>query len=232
MRFRLAGGLAPAVLTGLVALVVLTGLVAAGWSPLIDTDRAVSESLRRFGAAHPAWVITQRAITHAGDTAVLLIAGIALCVALLLFRRYRAAAIIFAGGAGTHLASTALKLTLSRHRPVGGFIGTGGWSYTSGHAVHSATAAALLVHLMWPALGRGGRRAAVAAAVVAVTLIGVSRVTLLAHWPSDVLGGWLVVLVLLPLIIYALRGNAEATGERPSLGEAACGNVSATDRVD
>lgn len=58
------------------------------------------------------------------------------------------------------------------------------YAYPSGHA------AGAMVILVLGAMLLGGRTALVAALLLAVA-IGLSRIALGVHWPSDVLGGWL-----------------------------------------
>jgi undecaprenyl-diphosphatase len=62
-----------------------------------------------------------------------------------------------------------------------------GLSFPSGHAMSSATLVAALVVLAWPTRWRAP---VVIAGVVAVVAIGLSRLVLGTHYPSDVLGGW------------------------------------------
>jgi undecaprenyl-diphosphatase len=62
------------------------------------------------------------------------------------------------------------------------------WSFPSGHA----TSSMIFYLTLALALGAGKpwQRIAAAAAVLLSLLIGVSRVMLGVHWPSDVVGGW------------------------------------------
>src|SRR4029453_7525146 len=62
-----------------------------------------------------------------------------------------------------------------------------GLSFPSGHAMSSATLAAALAVLAWPTRWRVP--VAIAGAI-AVIVIGLSRLVLGVHYPSDVLGGW------------------------------------------
>lgn len=61
------------------------------------------------------------------------------------------------------------------------------FSFPSGHAMASATLAVALIFLFWPTRGRWW--VAVAAIVFAV-LVGISRIYLGVHFPSDILTGW------------------------------------------
>jgi len=67
-----------------------------------------------------------------------------------------------------------------------------GYSFPSGHAFNAAVVATAVVFLLWPLLGRVGHRVSVALAVVGVLLVGLDRVFLGVHFPSDVLAGFLL----------------------------------------
>jgi undecaprenyl-diphosphatase len=62
------------------------------------------------------------------------------------------------------------------------------WSFPSGHAASSMIFYLTLALALAPE-GRW-RRIAAGAAILLSLLIGVSRVMLGVHWPSDVVGGW------------------------------------------
>jgi undecaprenyl-diphosphatase len=183
MRLRVAVGS----LGALTVLTVLTVLVVRRWVPLERFDTAVSDGARRHPFGLPAW----RLVTHAGDSWTLAVLGVLVLTFLLLRRRWLDAATVVVGAALTQALTLIMKAAVARDRPV--FPSPGGFSYPSGHTVHSATAALLLMYLFavrWVPM-------------VMAALIGVSRVVLLAHWPTDVLGGWLLVLGVLPLLFIA-----------------------------
>lgn len=108
---------------------------------------------------------------------------------LLLCRRWREggfAAIAFAGSALLNLAS---KPFFQRDRPGlwQSIAPESSFSFPSGHAMGSMTLAATLVLLAWPTRWRWP---VLVLATVFVALVGISRVYLGVHYPSDILGGW------------------------------------------
>lgn len=67
-----------------------------------------------------------------------------------------------------------------------------GYSFPSGHATNTTVAAIVVLVLLWPLLARRGRVTGTVLAVVVALLIGLDRVMLGVHYPSDVLGGYLL----------------------------------------
>ena len=211
VRFRLA-------IAFLVAFVLVTVLVGIHWSPLARFDRAVSADARRFGRAHSIWIDAWRVITHTGDTLPLLVLGGAAIILLLVSRRPVDAATVLAVPLVAQLLTLGVRVLVGRHRPVDPFTPTSGLSYPSGHTLHSAVAVLLAVHL----LKTSPKRAVAWLLGTLAALIGTSRVVLLAHWPSDVAGGWLLALgagLLLPDAIATVA--ARRTRWRPPPSPAA-----------
>jgi membrane-associated phospholipid phosphatase len=75
-------------------------------------------------------------------------------------------------------------------------------AFPSGHATSSMAFAAAAVTLAWPTR----RRWQVLGAAAAFTfLVGLSRVALAVHYPSDVLGGWALAIACVAIVRLALR---------------------------
>jgi membrane-associated phospholipid phosphatase len=96
-----------------------------------------------------------------------------------------------ASGAGA--TNELLKLAFARPRPEESMRLTvaSGYSFPSGHAMASAAIFGALALVLASRFPRH-RLAIVVAAALLVFAIGASRVYLCVHYPSDVLGGWLV----------------------------------------
>jgi len=95
-----------------------------------------------------------------------------------------------------------------------------GYAFPSGHTTTSALSAGLLI---WLVLGRltGVWRATVATVLACWALaVGMTRAYLGVHWPTDVLGGWLLALAWLWLAAAVVPGvlapDVPPTGARPA----------------
>jgi undecaprenyl-diphosphatase len=209
VRFRLA-------IASLLVFVLVTVLVGVHWSPVARLDRAISAWARRFGGAHPSWIDAWGVITHTGDTLPLSVLGGAAIILLLVSRRPLDAATVLVVAVVVQVITLGIRILLARHRPVDPFTPTSGLSYPSGHTLHSTVAVLLAVHL----LKNDPQRRAVAWLLGSFAgLIGVSRVLLLAHWPTDVVGGWLLALglgLLLPDVIATVAERRTPSRPPPS----------------
>ncbi len=178
-------------------------LVATGWAPLHAADVALSAAARTYGLAHPGWTGTLRILTDAGATWSFLAAGSAVAGALAIRRAYPRALAVGLVTVSIPVCWGIAHRWLHRPRPANGFVAVAGNGFPSGHAANATALAALAVLLLWPRLGRAGRSVAVTAAVLGGGFVAASRVALLAHWPSDVVGGALLALGVVPLCVSA-----------------------------
>jgi undecaprenyl-diphosphatase len=173
-------------------------------------DRSIAETL--YAGGRPALVLIARVLTLLGEPTVLVGAGFV--VAALLWRRGNGRfalglLLVFLLGRGL---TEVEKFSIARARPTLephlDVVKT--WSFPSGHAASSMifylTVAVALAPARW-------RRIAAAGAILLSLLIGISRVMLGVHWPSDVVGGWSFGALW---VLVALRPAERLFGAKPS----------------
>jgi len=178
-----------------VVLVLLAVDVRAG--AVFALDRHLILALRHadgvpVGSAKFASAV--RDVTALGGATVLTMV-VALVAAMLAgARRWRAALLVVAATGLGCWANSLLKAFVHRARPdiVPHMMDETSASFPSGHAAHSAIVYLTIALLVLPMLRhRATRAVTVGAACLLVLLIGMSRVYLGVHWPSDVAAGWL-----------------------------------------
>lgn len=142
----------------------------------------------------PAWLEqTVLEITTLGGYPVLVTLVAAVVGFLLASRLYGPALFVLASIVSGTLASHLLKIAYDRPRPdiVEHMVQTHTASFPSGHATMSAVVYLTLASLIVRLVDDGAVRAYVVAVAVLLTLaVGLSRIYLGVHWPSDVAAGW------------------------------------------
>jgi membrane-associated phospholipid phosphatase len=186
-----------AALAGFGALLVL---VVCGWAPLHEADTALSDAFRAYGVAHPDVVRVLRVVTDVGATVPFCAAGAAVTVLFAVRRDRRRAAFTALVTVAVPVLWSLMHLLITRPRPVDGFVVVGTNGFPSGHTSNAAAAALVAVFLGWPVATTAVRVGTVVLAAAFAVFIGLTRAALLAHWPTDVLGGWLLALAVVPLL--------------------------------
>jgi undecaprenyl-diphosphatase len=137
----------------------------------------------------PALVPAAQAVTQLGNWSLLIPISVAGAV-LLAWRVSRRAALVYLGMvfAGRVLVEFE-KAEVARQRPppVGRMVEVTSLAFPSGHAAYSMTAWLGLALLASPPRHRA---TAVSIAVAVAVTVGLTRLVLAVHWPSDVIGGW------------------------------------------
>jgi len=146
---------------------------------VLPADAAVREGLLAWGS--PAVIGMMRIVNRAGDWRVLLPGTLVL---LLVFKRARDRWWIWiALMIAAPMVEGLLKVAIGRPRPEGTAFG-----FPSGHATAAAAFFGAVLYLAG-SLPPRRRRLVRGLAVACIILVGLARVILRAHWPSDVLGG-------------------------------------------
>ena len=113
-------------------------------------------------------------------------------------------ALAYLGGAAL---DQLLKLVFHRMRPetAGEVITVQGYSFPSGHAMMSLCFYGMLIYLLVHERSRLTRLLGLVAAIVLISFIGLSRIYLGVHYPSDIVGGFTAGFVWLMANILGYR---------------------------
>ena len=224
---------------GIGLLATLLGLVAVGlgFIELSDEvreretqhfDERVLLALRSPEEVHrpvgPPWLAEMaRDVTALGSVSVLALVVGAVSGFLLLVRRWRTLALVVGSTLGGTLVNALLKRLFARPRPtvVPHLTEVVTESFPSGHAMLSAIVYLTLGALLAQLVQRRRLKAYLVGVALGLTLlIGLTRVYLGVHYPTDVLGGWMAGLgwaLVTALVVRAARRRSPALREE-SLG--------------
>jgi undecaprenyl-diphosphatase len=162
-------------------------------------DNAILLALRSTGNTAdpigPVWLeAVMRDLTALGSTAVLTIITLAMAGLLLITRHPRLSALlVLAVSLGTILSNT-LKYVLARPRPdfVAHAVDVHTTSFPSGHAMLSAVTYLTIGALLARDQPFYAKIYILCVAILVSVLVGISRVYLGVHYPTDVLAGWAI----------------------------------------
>lgn len=146
-------------------------------------------------------VTVMKTITYAGDA----IAVISILVILFAFNktRHRFAIPVFISVMTSAALNFLLKNIIARPRPAGiMLVNATGYSFPSGHAMVNIALYGMVILLVWKYIENKKLRYIITAVCASLILaIGYSRVYLGVHYTTDVLGGWVIGLVV-TVIVY------------------------------
>ena len=197
-----AGSVRPSASLLIWVIVAAGAFATVGALVVAGATRAWDLSVLRLAARHQARAAIDPAmgVTSLGALPIVLVLLASTLVVLLWRRRRRQAAFVLAATLLAVAAGGLAKVAFDRPRQevfpgvhdLSFLTGRGSsWSFPSGHATAITGLAAALVVVLWPTRWR---RPAIIAAVFVCAGVGVTRVYLGAHYPTDVIAGWALAL--------------------------------------
>ncbi len=139
-------------------------------------------------------------------------------IALLAFRLRTEAAGLALSAGGSALLNNLFKLAIARPRPASDLVTVlrivDGQSFPSGHVTFYVCYFGFLIFVVLALLPRGNtvRKVLLVLLAIPIALVGLSRVYLGAHWPSDTIGGYLFSGLWLALAVEIYRRGKQERG--------------------
>ena len=204
----------PFVLLILTALFIVAGVIGG---PGNSFDVSANEWVTGIRHAHPQLTSLVAVLTQLGSFYVTLGSGLFACVLLAIQRRWRTALLLAATIVVERLSVDAMKLAIARPRPDLELLPfmPASYSFPSGHSANSMAAFTAIALIAVPPRWR---RLALSAAIGLGILIGLTRIFLGVHWPSDVLGGWAWGLFVVGLALSLGRRSGAIETEHDIVG--------------
>lgn len=161
------------------------------WAWMYRMDWSLLNAARDIALKHPLWLRFWEGVSYALGPVPMSALGIAMTVSALVMRNVRAALVlVLACGPLNEFATAAAKALVNRPRPATMLVAAPSTSFPSGHALEAMAALLAVLCFFFPMVNGLIRRIAVAVVAVLLLTVGISRVALNVHYPSDVLAGW------------------------------------------
>lgn len=163
---------------------------AQHWSWLTAVDSSALDAFYRRGEEDPGWVLGWDVFSTVLGPGAFRLATVVLIIVALVRRSIRVAIFLLLSVELSGLVTEAAKAAADRPRPDTGFVAALGMSFPSGHALGVLVAILALLTVAVPVVRPPLRVWLIVLGAAVVVVIGVGRVVLNVHHPSDVLAGW------------------------------------------
>lgn len=208
MKEKTAGRLTAAALCIIIFVILLIAVVTGSAYGFDDPVREFIYSLRS-----DTLTVIMKIITYMGNWQIVTL----LCIVLLAIKKTRCTygVPVAAGAIFVTVLNKVIKSIVARPRPDVSLhlIEQGGMSFPSGHAITSMFVYGMLIYLLYVGLQNMQSRRDIVRIVLMIILaipmifVGVSRVYLGVHYPTDVLAGWCLagVVIVVESMIYGMK---------------------------
>ena len=159
---------------------------------IINFDRDIIAAIQ--GLESPLLTKVMKFFTFVGSAPVVIVLIILLIIILYKVLHHRLELILLISTIiGSAVLNQILKQVFHRFRPnFHRLIDISGYSFPSGHAMNAFTVYVIISFLLWRHIpSKWGRSLLICISTVMILAIGISRIYLGVHYPSDIIGGYL-----------------------------------------
>lgn len=142
-------------------------------------------------------------ITFLGDSKFIILLTLLLGGYLLFYKKDKYTGIlVFVNTINTAILNQGIKYIVRRPRPINLIIDEDGFSFPSGHAMMSVCFYALIIYLVWKSkLNKDLKIIITCGLVLLLYIIGFTRIYFGAHYPSDLVAGYMITLTYMLIFI-------------------------------
>lgn len=170
--------------------IVVASLIKGRW--IAQFDSSVISAIQ--GMERPWLTSVMKCFTFIGSTPVVVVISICCLFFFFKFLNHRLELVLFLVlVAGSAVLNVLLKMIFQRERPtLHRLIQETGYSFPSGHSMAAFALYAALSFLLWRHVPtKRGRTIVILISILMILMIGISRIYLGVHYPSDVVGAYL-----------------------------------------
>ena len=179
--------------------------VAANWAWVDAADNWVLRQFHDEAATRPGWIRFWEAVSDVFSPTALRIVALGAIIAALIRRNTRIAVFLLLTIGAMGLVTVTAKALADRPRPDTALTVESSTAFPSGHALGATVAVLALITVLWPHLRPSARGPVIAVGTALILLVGLARVALNVHHPSDVLAGWALGYLFYLLCLVVLR---------------------------
>ena len=163
---------------------------ASQWNWLMTIDASWLDATHRYAVTHPGWVTSWNTFCTVFSPTGFRLLGLVVIIVSLVRRNLRAAFFVLISVELAGLITEIAKHAANRPRPLTALVSASSSSFPSGHALGVIVGVLALLTVVLPVIHRPLRGWLVALGAFTVIAIGIGRVVLNVHHPSDVVAGW------------------------------------------
>lgn len=171
---------------------LLIGIMVRSGSEAILFDSIILDFIH--SSSNPMVTGIMKAISFIGSAYFLIPFMTIVSFVLIYKRRYYGLKLLILSSLGSYLLNIGLKFIFNRSRPFDYFlVEQGGLSYPSGHSMVTMAFYMTIVYLLEKSIRDRGKGSTLKIiAILMIGLMGLSRLYLGVHWPTDIIGGYLI----------------------------------------